>query len=218
MKRPANLTYGLEDRPPLLLTLLLGLQHTLAMSSTLVLVAVVLPSAAWPTSVAQNVVRLSMIGVGVGTILQATNRFGVGSGYLCPQLLGPAFLPASLVAVKTGGLALLYGMTIVTGLFQAILSRFLQRMRAAFPTEVVGVVVAMVGVVLIPLGVSAFFGHTVGVSTIREDVVFTRISILALARSQGYTPAAPNTTSFRAEPCTSPPPVGARARPSAHRR
>ena len=33
----------------------------------------------------------------------------------------------------------------------------------------------------------------------------------------GYTPAA-NTTSFRAEPCTSPPPVGARARPSAHRR
>ena len=34
----------------------------------------------------------------------------------------------------------------------------------------------------------------------------------------GYTPAAPNTTFFRAEPCTSPPPVGARARPSAHRR
>ena len=56
-----------------------------------------------------------MIGIGVGTILQATNRFGVGSGYLCPQLLGPAFLPASLLAVKTGGLALLYGMTIVAG-------------------------------------------------------------------------------------------------------
>ena len=33
-----------------------------------------------------------------------------------------------------------------------------------------------------------------------------------------YTRAAPKTTSFRAEPCTSPPPVGARARPSAHRR
>ena len=51
-----------------------------------------------------------------------------------------------------------------------------------------------------------------------RDEIYTRISILALARSQGYTPAAPNTTSFRAEPCTSPPPVGARARPSAHRR
>ena len=50
------------------------------------------------------------------------------------------------------------------------------------------------------------------------DKVRSRISILALARSQDYTPAAPNTTSFRAEPCTSPPPVGARARPSAHRR
>ena len=33
-----------------------------------------------------------------------------------------------------------------------------------------------------------------------------------------YTRAAPKTTPFRAEPCTSPPPVGARARPSAHRR
>ena len=35
----------------------------------------------------------------------------------------------------------------------------------------------------------------------------TRISILALARVTGYTPVAPNITSFRAEPCTSPPPV-----------
>ena len=171
MNRPASLAYGLEDRPPLPLTLLLGLQHTLAMSSTLVLVGVALPSAAWPTSLAQNVVRMSMIGVGVGTILQAMNRFRIGSGYLCPQLVGPAFLPASLLAVKTGGLALLYGMTIVTGLFQAILSRFLQRMRAVFPTEVVGGVVAMAGVVLIPLGVSAFFGLTVGASAVRGDEV-----------------------------------------------
>ncbi len=46
----------------------------------------------------------------------------------------------------------------------------------------------------------------------------TRISIVSLIRRQLYTRAAPNTTSFRAEPCTSPPPVGARARPSAHRR
>ncbi len=180
MKRPANLTYGLEDRPPLLLTLLLGLQHTLAMSSGLVFVAVVLPSDAWPTSLAQDVVRLSMIGVGVGTILQASNRFGVGSGYLCPQLLGPAFLPASLLAVKTGGPALLSGMIIVAGLFQAVFSRFLQRMRALFPTEVVGVVVAMVGIILIPLGVSAFFGDTAGVSAISEDVVVTAAVIFRL--------------------------------------
>ena len=41
---------------------------------------------------------------------------------------------------------------------------------------------------------------------------------MSLTRRQLYTRAAPNTTSLRAEPCTSPPPVGARARPSAHRR
>ena len=33
-----------------------------------------------------------------------------------------------------------------------------------------------------------------------------------------YTRAAPNTTSFRAEPCTLPPAAGPKARPSAHRR
>ena len=71
-------------------------------------------------------------------------------------------------------------MTIVTGLFQAILSRFLQRMRALFPTEVVGVIVAMVGVVLIPLGVSAFFGDTAGVSVIREDAVLTAAATFSL--------------------------------------
>jgi len=184
MKKPTNLIYGVADKPPLHLTLLLGLQHALPMSSTLVLVAVVRPASDWPTSLVQNVLRLSMIGVGIGTILQALNRFGIGSGYLCPQLVGPAFLPASVLAVKTGCLALLSGMTIVTGLFQAVFSRFLYRMRVLFPTEVVGVVVTMVGVVLIPLGLAAFFGDN---TTLAEMGPSTSSSNVGLSIASGAT-------------------------------
>ncbi len=52
----------------------------------------------------------------------------------------------------------------------------------------------------------------------RENVLLDQDFHFGPGTVTGYTPAAPNTTSFRAEPCTSPPPVGARARPSAHRR
>jgi len=36
-KRPASLTYGVDDRPPMSTLMLLGVQHIFLMSSTLVL-------------------------------------------------------------------------------------------------------------------------------------------------------------------------------------
>jgi xanthine permease XanP len=103
-------------------------------------------------------VSMSMLASGIGTILQALHRRGIGSGYLCPSVCGPSYLSASLLAVKTGGLSLLFGMTTVAGSFEVLLSRAMHRLRALFPTEVTGVVVTMVGISIIPVSINNFMG------------------------------------------------------------
>ena len=111
-QKPADLMYGVDERPPLSVMLLGGLQHILAMTSFLVVPVIIASAADGSAALASDLVRLSMVAGGIGTILQALPRSPVGSGYLCPFVTGSTYLPASILAVKTGGLALMYGMTL----------------------------------------------------------------------------------------------------------
>lgn len=69
-----------------------------------------------------------------------------------------AYITASILAGKLGGLPLLFGLTVVSGVFESILSRLVQRLRVLFPPEVTGLVVAMVGIELIALAAPRFLG------------------------------------------------------------
>ena len=75
-------------------------------------------------------IQISMIVSGVATILQARTKGPVGSGYLCPLSCGPAYIAASISAGKIGGLPLVFGSLIAAGLFEALLSRIMQRRSA----------------------------------------------------------------------------------------
>ena len=102
-------------------------------------------------------IHASMIVMGIATTLQALRYGRIGSGYLCPEQVGPAYLPVSILAIKTGGLPLLAGMTLVSGLFGVVLSRLMGRLRPFFPAEVTGTIVTMVGLALIPVAIPRFF-------------------------------------------------------------
>ncbi|HEY6366175.1 MAG TPA: solute carrier family 23 protein [Candidatus Binatia bacterium] len=157
-KKPANLIYGLDESPSLATTLLLGLQHILALCSAFVYPVIVLQETGMLPEQAERMIHASMIVMGIATILQ-TLRYGrIGSGYLCPEQVGPAYVPVSILAVKTGGLPLLAGMTLVSGLFGIVLSRLMGRLRPFFSAEVTGTIVMMVGLALIPVAVSRFLG------------------------------------------------------------
>jgi len=158
MAKPSNLIYGVDDKPPLASTFLLGLQHTFVMSSTLILPVVIVSEIGGSLVEVQSVVSYSMIAAGLATILQSLKKGPVGSGYLCPHLVGPSYLSASIQAAWLGGLPLLFGMTIVAGFFESLFSRVVRRLQVLFPTEVTGLVVLMVGIALVPLGASKFLG------------------------------------------------------------
>jgi xanthine permease XanP len=157
-RKPTNLIYGVDDEPPLTTTLLLGFQHIFILSIAFIFPVVIVNAIGGTPEDAQNLICMAMLATGLSTALQSLNKGPVGSGYLCPLVNGPAFVPASLLAGKAGGLALVFGMTAAAGVFEALFSRVVGRMRKFFPPEVTGTVVLMVGVEVIPIAVPEFFG------------------------------------------------------------
>jgi len=157
-KRPPSLTYGVEDKPPLGTSILLGVQHVLVISVGWVYVIVIVTGMGGTPTQAEQVIQFSMLASGVATILQAMPNSALGSGYLCPISCGPAYISASILAGKTGGFPLIFGMTAISGVIEALLSRIMRRARALFPPEVTGLVVSMVGLELIHIAVPRFVG------------------------------------------------------------
>jgi xanthine/uracil permease len=157
-KKPQNLIYGVNDKPPFLALLFLGVQHVFLMSSTLILPVVLVTELGGTFEQVRCVVALTMIACGIGTILQAVRWRFLGAGFVCPNLCGPNFFLSSMEAAWLGGLPLMRGMTIVAGLVEAVFSRFVDRLKFLFPPEITGLVVLMVAEGLVPLGVSKVLG------------------------------------------------------------
>jgi xanthine permease XanP len=157
-KRPPSLIYGLDERPPATTLGLLAVQHVLLMSSPLVLPVALISGLGFGFNTVSAVVSLTMIACGTGTILQALRLPFLGSGYLCPNLCGPNFFYSSVTAAWLGGLPLMRGMTVVAGLVEIVFARFMPRLAFLFPPEITGLVVLMVGLGLIPMGLSKFMG------------------------------------------------------------
>lgn len=156
--KPANLLYGVDDRPPWSVLALLAVQHIFLMSSTLVLPIVLVSEIGSSNRQVQAVLAMTMVACGLGTIVQGLRLPGIGSGYLCPNLCGPNFFTASMGAAWLGGLPLMRGMTIAAGLVEVLFARVLHRIAFLFPTEITGLVVFMVALELVPLGTSKFLG------------------------------------------------------------
>src|SRR6201993_502572 len=105
-KRPSNLLYDVDETPPLLVRLGVSFQHVFLLSVGWLYVVVIVNSIGGAEAQAASIIRISMIAGGLATILQST-RGVLGSGYFCPLTSSLIFLPASILAVQTGGYTLL---------------------------------------------------------------------------------------------------------------
>jgi xanthine permease XanP len=134
------------DVPPTAVTILNALQYVAVISSFLVFPLIMAREAHVSASVADGMLSWSMLVLAVGTTLQALPKGPVGSGYLAPSVMTAIYVGPSLEAIRLGGLALMSGMTIFGGLFEAVASKSLNRLRSVLPTELAGVVIFLVGV------------------------------------------------------------------------
>jgi xanthine permease XanP len=156
--RPPDLIYGLDERPPLAHLILLGAQHVAVICPYLVFVTLIARAAGASTTVASHAVGLGMIAIALATLLQAHRLGPVGSGYLAPPVVSAIYFAPALEAAHRGGLALVCGMIVFAGVFEAIFAWALPRMRRVFPPVVSGFIVIAVGVELGLIGVRGFLG------------------------------------------------------------
>lgn len=193
--KPADLLYGLNERPPLGVLGVLGLQHVCIALMSLAYPVIIALEAGGTRLDAASLVSMSLIAMGVATLLQAARRGPVGSGYLVPHITLAIYLGPSLLAAQAGGLGLVFGMTLFAGAFGLAFAQLVRRFRKLFPPEVCGVVVLMSGLTIIQVALPRFLGiddgdavsapaeWMVGLITIGAIVVAT---VFALGRIRLY--------------------------------
>jgi NCS2 family nucleobase:cation symporter-2 len=158
MSRPPDLIYAVEDTPPRGILALSAMQHVAIMAITLIFPIILGRDAKLSGDAFLDLVSLSMLGLGVATVTLSLRSQFVGSGYLCPAAYTAIYLGPTLFALQKGGLSLVFGMTIVAGLVQIAIAPVLRRLRSLLPSEIAGLVIAIVGLTLAGLGIRYSLG------------------------------------------------------------
>lgn len=160
MTRPANLIYGVDEAPPATIAAVSAIQHVAVMAITLIFPLILAREANLSGTVFLDFIALSMLGLGFATVCFCIRTQFLGSGYLCPSAYTAIYLGPSLFALKQGGLPLVFGMTVASGLIQTAVAPLLRRLRALLPSEIAGLVIAIVGLALASIGVRYSLGIT----------------------------------------------------------
>ena len=110
-----GIAYGVEDAPPAPVALLSALQHVSLNTIWVAYPLLMAVEAGLTRAGTANLLALCMISLGMATMLQSLRAGPVGSGFLAPSGFSGIYLGPSLVALKSGGLSLVFGMTALAG-------------------------------------------------------------------------------------------------------
>ncbi|WP_242123429.1 nucleobase:cation symporter-2 family protein [Sphingobium sp. Sx8-8] len=148
--------------PGLAIAIPLGIQHVLAMFVSNITPAIIVAGAAGfgfgspdPRELIY-LIQMSMLFAGIATLLQTVGIGRIGARLPLVQGTSFAFLPVMLPIVTGHGpsaMAPLATAAIFGGLFHAVLSSFVGRIRFALPPMVTGLVVLMIALTLMRVGV-----------------------------------------------------------------
>ncbi|GLQ06151.1 uracil-xanthine permease family protein [Sneathiella chinensis] len=144
--------------PPLAKAVPLGLQHVLAMFAGNVTVPIIIAGAAGIAGGDKIfLIQMAMLVAGLATLLQTIGMGPIGARLPIMQGTSFAFLPVIIpIAASIKGVAALpviFGATLVGGIFHFFLGTVIGRFRGILPPLVTGLVVATIGLTLLPTGV-----------------------------------------------------------------
>ncbi|WP_435099345.1 uracil-xanthine permease family protein [Halarchaeum sp. P4] len=147
-----DLEYGLDDRPPWLKSLLLGLQHVAVMIVPATAVAyLVAGNVGLDAGTTAYIVQMVLLFSGLATVVQAYTVGPVGAKL--PIVMGTSFTfvgAASTIGINYG-LGAVFGAILVTGwLVEGLIGWQFKRIQQFFPPLVTGLVVVIIGLYLIP--------------------------------------------------------------------
>src|SRR5271155_1633716 len=148
MKKPATMVYGVDEVPPIALTIVTAIQHVGVIAMFLIYPLVVSSQAGLGAEEVINILQMGMLVLAAAVLLQGLPSGPVGSRFLAPSIFTGVFLAPTMMAVKVGGMPLVWGMTIFAGAVEVLLSRIWSHLRVFIPPEAAGLVVSLVGIII----------------------------------------------------------------------
>ena len=153
-----DVRYEPDERPPLPLTLGLGLQYAALTVASVVLTPAILIGTVGGSDAYQTWVVFAALAVsGATTVIQVVRVGRIGSGYLLLMGSSSAYLAICVTALERGGGGLLASLIIAASLFQFVLAAKLSLFRRIFTPTVAGTVL-----MLIPVTISSIILRKLG--------------------------------------------------------
>ena len=177
MRKPDNIKYWLDDKPPLQITLLLALQQM----SFLAVYLVVSPLFAHTLNLSHlqslQLISGTLLASAIGVLLQAWGRWGIGSGFFCPLQATSSTFGALVMAKAIGGVGAIFGAMSVLGLTQIGFAFLFTRLRGIFNIQVAGVAVMLIGLGLGHNGLKLIMEPRAGHVPSQDDLLICVVTL-----------------------------------------
>ena len=150
-----DIRFDPSEKPPLPLTIGMGLQLALLSIGGVVLTpAIIIRSAGLGEEANEYLawaVFAAVVVCGISTILQALGKFRVGAGYILLMGTSGAFIGVCIGALVKGGPATMATLIIVSALMQLLFAAKLARFRRVLTPTVTGTVIMLIAVTVMPI-------------------------------------------------------------------
>ena len=154
--------YSSGQVPPAAPLFFSSLQHMLLILSLGMAMPVSIARAAGlELHLSSSLLAAALFSMGLCCILQTVRCRFFGSGLQSMSVADSAALSACILAAEIGGVPLVLGMTIFSGLLRFVLGSFTYKLRRFFPAEVTGTMIFILGVNLMPTAMKNFLGTPV---------------------------------------------------------
>ena len=162
LKTKKVLLYSAEQTPPPAPLFFSSLQHMLlALSLGMAVPVSVARVAGLDLAHSASLLAAAFVTMGVATLFQTYPGKLLGCGYQSMSVSDSAALAACLLAAEIGGVSLVLGMIVFSGILKLLMSGFTFRMRKFFPAEVTGTMIFILGINIIPSAFKNFLGTSV---------------------------------------------------------
>jgi len=147
-----DVRYEPDDRPPLPITVGLGVQYAMLCIASIVLTPMIMITVAGGSDEYLSwAVFAALVISGLTTAIQARKVGRIGAGYILVMGSTSAFLAVSVTAIERGGPGMLATLIIAAALVQFVLAARMALLRKVFTPTVAGTVLILIPITLTPL-------------------------------------------------------------------
>jgi xanthine/uracil permease len=156
-RRPFDLGFWADERPPAGPLALLGVQHAATSMAFVVYVLAAAQIAGLPAHQIQSIVAFTLIGVALCCALQAWGG-RLGYGDLLVNIPNPFMVSVVAGAMLAQGAGAIVAVSVLTGIVALCVAPLMSRLRTAFPPAVAGTVICLGGLALAEPAIRHSFG------------------------------------------------------------